>query len=223
MKKTVLTAGLMLLFTMSYSQTKQPVLIGVDLLKPILSLATPNQPAYRLAEATIRIPLNANYLSISAGYSCLHSDIIYRNILLNTQGYYLKIGQEAHPPSRKGLVLGWNGLISTCRETGTYSFSGPTFGDYVAPIPERRRVAIGFEGTLGYQFPLSQRLLLHLSGRVTAAALLGSKMGEVRAYFVPGIGHTFSDPLVYSVGLGLHLLYQIQPRSSATSSNDQNH
>ncbi|GAB4027005.1 hypothetical protein [Spirosoma koreense] len=200
-------------FTVS-GQTARPVLVGFDILKPVLSLATPNRPAFRLLEASVKLPQTNRYFSITVGYGLFRSDTIYRNILLDTRGYYLKAGRETIRSS--GWVVGWNGLIATCHESGTYSFRGPVFGDYVAPIPERSRLAVGLEGVAGYQTRLSQSLQLRLSGRITTAVLFGSKPSDMPAYFVPGMGLTAGDPVVYTVGLGVHLFYQLQSHSTAT-------
>lgn len=218
MKTRVLTAGLMLLFSVSFGQTKRPVLVGIDVLKPILSAVTPNRPAYRLAEVTLRIPMTTNYLSIVGGYGQLKSDTVFRNTLLYNRGYYLKVGIES--PAKRGLVLGWHGLMAMCHESGSYSFKGYTFGDYTAPIAERQRIAIGFEGFIAYQTSLSERLLFQVSGRATIAGLVGPKDDERPAYFVPGVGNEAGDPLVYSLGLGLHLFYQIPARPRPASSNE---
>lgn len=221
MKKPLLTAGLLLLFTLSHGQTKLPVLFGIDVLKPLLFLVKPNQASFRLAEATVKIPLpSTRYLSVVAGYGQLQSGLVYRNMWLNNRGYYLKVGTETQ--SERGLVMGWHGLAALANETGTYQFDGPTFGNYVAAVPERHRLAVGVEGVLGHQFSLSDRLLMRVSGRVTTAVMLGSRADERPTHFVPGIGQVAGNALVYSVGLGLHLFYQL-PLQRAASSDDPNH
>ncbi len=213
MKRPLLTAGLLLLFTMSFGQTKPPVLVGIDVLKPLLLLVNPNQASFRLAEATVKIPLlSTRYLSVVAGYGQLRSGLVYRNMLLNNRGYYLKVGTETQ--SKRGLVLGWHGLAALSNETGTYVFDGPTFGNYVGAVPERQRLALGVEGVLGHQFSLSDRLSLRVSGRVTTAVMVGPRADERPTHFVPGIGQVSGDALVYSVGLGLHLFYQLPVRST---------
>ena len=212
MKRALLTAGLMLLSTLSFGQTKPPVLIGIDVLKPLLLLVKPNQASFRLVEATVKIPLPATrYLSVVAGYGQLRSGLVYRNMLLNNRGYYLKIGTETL--SKRGLVMGWHGLAALSNETGMYTFDGPTFGNYVATVPERQRLALGVEGVLGYQFLLSDRLSLRVSGRVTTAVMIGPRADERPTHFVAGIGQVSGDALVYSVGLGLHLFYQLPVRT----------
>ena len=210
MRPLLITTSLLLLaLPICVGQPTRPVLIGLDVLKPIFSLATPHRPAYQLAEASMKIPLATNHLSITGGYGQLRSGTIHRNVLLDTQGYYLKVGIENSPLSKKGIILGWNALIATCHETGTYSFGGPVFGDYVAPVPERRRVAVGLEGVSSHQFFSTKRIALRISGRATIATLLGPKPDDLPAYFVPGFGHVAGDPVVYSIGLGLHLFYQL--------------
>ena len=222
MKRTLFTTGLMLLFTLSYGQTNRPVLIGIDVLKPVLLLVKPNQASFRLAEATVKIPLQSSrYLSIVGGYGQLHSGLVYRNMLLNNRGYYLKIGTETQ--SGRGLVMGWHGLAALANETGTFVFYGLTFGNFVGAVPQRQRLAVGVEGILGHQFSLSDRFSLRVSGRVTTALMLGSRADERPAHFVPGIGLVSGDALVYSVGLGLHLFYQLPVRSRAASSDEPNH
>lgn len=223
MKKAILTTGLMLLFTLCFGQTKLPVLVGVDVFKPLLWLARPNQASFRLAEATVKIPLpSTHYLSVVAGYGQLLSGPVYRNMRLNNRGYYLKVGTETG--SKRGLVMGWHGLAALSSETGTYQFDGPTFGNYVAAVPARQRLAVGVEGVLGHQFSLSDRLSMRVSGRVTTALILGPRADERPTHFVAGIGQVAgSGVLLYSVGLGLHLFYQLPVRSRAALSNDPNH
>ncbi|WP_461148611.1 hypothetical protein [Spirosoma pulveris] len=99
-------------------------------------------------------------------------------------------------------------------------FRGSTFSDYESPIPDRTHAALGLEGLIGYQTALSSRLSLRLTGRLTPAVLFGPKDGEVHPYFAPRIGHVTGKSLAYSVGVGIHLLYQLHPRPTATSSYD---
>ncbi|SOD91660.1 hypothetical protein SAMN06269250_3576 [Spirosoma fluviale] len=210
--------GLLLAPSVSFGQKSPSVLIGVDVLKPVFSAVGPAHNAYRLAEATVKIPLSTTYLSIVGGYAGLRSDTIFRNIRLHDEGYYLKVGVERIGDG--GLVLGWHGLVSSYRQSGTYFFKGTTFGDYESPIPDLSNLAIGLEGILGHQTALSPRFLLRFTGRVTTAAIFGTKDGGVPPYFVPGIGHVAGNSLVYSVGVGIHLFYQLHPRPTATSLHD---
>ncbi|MCX6219047.1 hypothetical protein [Spirosoma sp.] len=218
MKSRLLGIGLLLASSVSFGQNRPSALIGVDVLKPLFSVVRPGHNAYRLAEATVKIPLRTNYLSITGGYTSIQSDTIFRNMRLHDEGYYLKIGVENVGPG--GLVLGWHGLAAIYRQSGTYFFKGTTFGDYESPISNRTNAAIGVEGLLGHQMTLSSRFSLRLTGRITTAALFGPKDGGVPAYFVPGIGHVAGNSLVYSVGVGIHLLYQLHPRPTATSVHD---
>lgn len=218
MKSRLLGIGLLLAYSVSFGQNRPSVLIGLDVLKPVFSVVRPSHNVYRLAEATIKIPLSTNYLSIAGGYASLQSDTIFRNMRLHDEGYYLKIGVENVGPG--GLVLGCQGLVSLYRQSGTYFFKGTTFGDYESPIPNQADAAIGVEGLLGHQMELSPRFTLRLTGRITTAALFGPKDGGVPPYFVPGIGHVAGNSLVYSVGVGIHLLYQLHPRPTATSVHD---
>jgi hypothetical protein len=219
MKSCLLVVGLLLYSISSFAQTDRPILVGIDVLKPALLLATPNRTLFRLAEATIKIPnASGRYLSLMAGYGECHSGVIYRNVKLDTYGYYVKIGTE--PGKQLGFTASWNSLIGFVHEDGNYTFQGPTFGDYLAPIPARNRAVIGFEGILAHQFRLSESLLLRLSGRLTPALLIGPKEDKVNAYFIPGIGLVAGDPLVCGVGIGLHLFVKLPFQKKLTSQHD---
>ena len=198
-----------------FGQTKRPVLIGIDIAKPILSLITPNRPAFRLAEATLKIPApNQRFLSFVAGYGQLRSGAAYRNTFTDAQGVYLKIGSEQFVYTH--VAIGWHGLAALTHESATYFFSGPTFGDYSAPAYDRRRVAVGLEGFASYQRVLSKRWVGRITGRITAAGLLGPRNSDVPIRFVPGVGIVTGDSPAYSVGLGVHLLYRTNPAPSAS-------
>lgn len=194
---------------------QRPVLIGIDVAKPVLSLATPSRPAFRLGEGAVKIPIVKNrYLSIVAGYGQLRSDTIYRNVTMNLRGTYLKVGTEKF--LNGGMLIGWHGLVALSKETALYKFGGTTFGDYVATAYDRQRVGVGVEGYLGYQRTLSDHLIVSVSGRVTGAGMLGSRArNEPAVVFVPGVGLAVGDPVVVGFGLGLHLFYRTNPRSVA--------
>lgn len=197
-------------------QSVRPVLIGLDVAKPVLSLVTPNRPAFRLAEATVKIPISGNrYLSVVGGYGSLASNAFSRTVLVDSRGYYVKLGLEKLHPN--GIVTGWHGLVSSTWEQGAFLFKGPVFGDYSEKTFTRYRVAIGIEGHLGYQHTLSKRLIYRVSGRVSGAGLLGSRVSDIKAVFVPGIGYAVNDPVAIGLGLGLHLFYRTNPRPVAVS------
>lgn len=216
MKTTIRLAVLLLITSVGFGQTIRPVLIGIDVAKPLLSLVTPNRPAFRLAEATIKLPISQErYLSVAGGYGQLHTDFIYRNVRMNLRGGYVKAGTEKF--QRSGLLVGWHGLAAITHESASYSFQGPTFGDYAVTAFERRRVAVGVEGVLGYQRTLSNRLLMRVAGRATMAGLLGPRPDNIAVVFVPGVGLAAGDPAVYSLGLGVFLFYRTNPRAVAGS------
>ena len=216
MKATLLAAGLTLMLSVGFAQTIRPVLIGLDVAKPLLSLVTPNLPAFRLAEVTVKRPISRErYLSLVGGYGQMRTDLIYRNVLMDLRGGYVKVGTEKF--RRGGLLVGWHGLASLAHESALYSFQGPTFGDYVASAFDRRRVAVGVEGFLGYQRTVFNRLLMRVSGRATLAGLLGPHQNNMPVMFVPGVGLAAGDPAVYSLGLGVFLSYRTNPRSVAGS------
>lgn len=196
---------------------QRPVLIGIDVAKPVLSLIGPYRTAFRLGEATVKLPIARNrYLSIVAGYGQVHSDTIYRNIRMKLSGPYLKIGTEQFISG--GILIGWHGMAALTQETATYFFRGTTFGDYVVTAFDRQRVVVGAEGFLGYQRTLSDRLIFRVSGRGTVAGLFGSQSkNEPTVLFVPGVGLASGDPFVASVGLGLHLFYRTNPRPAVVS------
>lgn len=213
MKKCLLSAGLLLTISASFGQSRRPVLIGIDVLKPIVSLVTPNRPAFRLMEAALKLPLpNQRFLSIVGGYGQFNSDVMYRNVFMNAQGPYLKIGSEIF--IERNVVLGWHGLAALSHESATYFFNGPVFGDYTALAFDRRRVAVGGEGFVSYQRILSRRWVIRGTGRVILAGLLGPRNDQLPIRFVPGIGLAAGDPAVYSVGFGVHLFYRTNPNPS---------
>jgi len=195
---------------------QRPVLIGIDVAKPVLSLVTPDRPQFRLAEATVKIPIaKGRYLSIMGGYGSLNSDAVSRTVLINAQGGYAKLGTEKIHPD--GLVTGWHGLVSSVHEQGALLFKGPVFGDYSEPTFTRQRVSVGFEGHLGYQRTLSNHLIFRVSGRVGMAGLFGNRVDDIKAVFVPGLGYVIGDPVVVGFGLGLHLFFRTNPRPVAVS------
>lgn len=105
MRTTSCLATLLLFSFTCFGQTTRPVLIGLDVAKPLLSLVTPNRPAFRLAEATIKVPiLRERYLSAVGGYGAYRSNPAFRNVLIDAQGLYLKIGAERF--SSAGLLVG---------------------------------------------------------------------------------------------------------------------
>jgi len=141
---------------------------------------------------------------------------MYRNILMKLSGPYLKIGTERFMPG--GFLLGWHGMAALTRETATYSFRGPTFGEYVATAFDRQRVVVGMEGFFGYQQTLSDRLIFRVSGRATVAGLFGTRSkNEPAVLFVPGVGVALGDPVAVGFGLGLHVFYRTNPRPVAVS------
>ena len=216
MKTTIRAAALLLIASVCFGQTMRPVLIGIDVAKPLLSLVTPNRPAFRLGEMTIKLPVSRErYLSLVGGYGQLHTNFIYRNVLMNLRGGYVKAGTEKF--QRGGLLVGWHGLAAITHESASYSFQGPTFGDYMVTAFNRRRVAVGVEGILGYQQTMSNRLLMRVAGRATLAGLLGPRPDNMDVVFVPGVGLAAGDPAVYSLGLGVFLFYRTNPRPVAGS------
>lgn len=221
MKTTIRLAALLLICSAGFGQTIRPVLIGIDVAKPLLSLVTPNRPAFRrsafrLAEATVKLPVSRErYLSLAVGYGQLRTDFVYRNVLMNLRGVYVKAGTEKF--QRGGLLVGWHGLAAISHESASYSFQGPTFGDYTATAFDHRRVAVGVEGILGYQRTVSNRLLMRVAGRATLAGLLGPRPENIAVVFVPGVGLAAGDPAVYSLGLGVFLFYRTNPRPVAGS------
>ncbi|MBC7569827.1 MAG: hypothetical protein H7319_08860 [Spirosoma sp.] len=218
-----LTFALVWLITLTaFGQTKRqsvqrPVLIGVDIAKPVLSLISPYRTAFRLGEVTVKVPIAGNrYLSVVAGYGQARSDTIYRNIRMKLSGPYLKIGTERLMSS--GLLVGWHGMTALTQETATYSYRGPTFGDYVVTAFDRQRVVVGMEGFFGYQQTLSDRLIFRVSGRATVAGLFGTRSkNEPAVLFVPGVGVALGDPVAVGFGLGLHVFYRTNPRPVAVS------
>lgn len=206
----------------AFGQTKRqsvqrPVLIGVDVAKPVLSLISPYRTAFRLGEVTVKVPIAGNrYLSVVAGYGQVRSDTIYRNIVMKLSGPYLKIGTERFMSG--GFLVGWHGMAALTQEMATYSYRGPTFGDYVVTAFDRQRVVMGTEGFVGYQRTVSDRLIFRVSGRATVAGLFGTRSKhEPAVLFVPGVGMAVGDPFVCSVGLGLHLFYRTNPRPAVVS------
>lgn len=200
----------------SSGQSKRPVLMGIDVAKPLLSLVTPSRPAFRLAEITLKVPIpEGRYLSVVAGYGRMRSDTIFRNVIMDLRGVYLKAGIERFQSD--GLVTGWHGLVALSHEWASYSFRGPAFGDYRATAFDRRRVAVGLEGFVGYQRSLSNRLLFRVSGRATAAGLLGPNASNVPVVFVPGVGLSAGNAVTFGVGLGVHLFYRTNPRPTVVS------
>ena len=196
---------------------QRPVLIGIDIAKPVLSLVSPYRTMFRLGEVVVKLPITKNrYLSIVAGYGKIYSDTVYRNVKMQISGPYLKIGTERYMSGR--FLVGWHGMTALTNETATYSFHGPTFGDYVIKAFDRQRVVVGAEGFLGYQRTLSNRLIFRVSGRATVAGLLGSNTkDQPPVLFVPGVGMPLGDPFVCSLGMGLHLFYRTNPRPVAVS------
>ncbi len=196
-------------------QAQRPILIGIDVAKPVLLLLTPSRPAFRLAEATAKFPLTGNrFVSVVVGYGQLRSDTVFRNVLIDGGGGYLKIGSEGVKPG--GLVIGWHALASLSRETGTYTFRGPVFGDYSQQAFRRNRFLVGAEGLLGHQWPLSKNFSLRATGRITVGFQpQPNGDGEPPSIFMPGIGPLVGHSLVGSVGIGVHLLYQINRQLSS--------
>ncbi len=216
MKQTLLSLVLACLTLPVLAQPGRPVLIGIDVAKPVLSLLSPNRPAFRLAETTVKIPIKkSRYLSIVGGYGSFASGAVSRTVLFDTQGGYVKVGLER--PHSDGLTLGWHGLVSRSSEQTAFLFQGPVFGDYSEPTFTRQRMAVGVEGHLGYQHTLSNRLIFRVSGRVGAAGLFGNRVDEIKAVFVPGLGYVVGDPFVVGFGMGLHLFYRTNPRPVAVS------
>lgn len=216
MRTCLLAAGLFLTLSVGFGQSRRPVLIGLDVLKPIVSLATPNRPALRLAEIALKLPIpNRHFLSVIGGYGQFNSDVMYRNVFMNVRGPYIKIGSETF--IERNVAIGWHGLAALSHESATYFFNGPTFGDYTALAFDRRRVAVGGEGFISYQRVLSRRWVMRGTGRVMLAGLFGSRHDKLPVRFVPGIGLAAGDPAVYSVGFGVHLFYRTNPNPSVST------
>ena len=216
MNRLLRIAVLLLLSGMGFGQTIRPVLIGIDVAKPFLSLLTPNRPAYRLGEMTLKTPISRErYLSLAGGYGAMYTSPAFRNVLIDSRGIYLKIGTEQFKSG--GLAIGWHGLLTMTRESASYSFQGPTFGNLEGSVYDRRRVGVGVEGVIVYQRTLSTRLLMRVSGRATVAGMFGPRHEEIPAAFVPGVGQVAGDPVVYGLGFGLFLLYRINPRAPVSS------
>ncbi|MFD2570914.1 hypothetical protein ACFSUS_09740 [Spirosoma soli] len=215
MKRFILGIVLLLVTLPGLGQTKSPLLIGIDVLKPVLSVATPNRPAFRLAELTVKVPRQyGSYLSVVGGYGQMRSDTTFRNVLMNLQGGYLKVGVES--VTERGFIKGFHGLAAFSNESADYVFSGPNFGDYRAIALRQNRVAVGIEGFLAHQTPLSKRFLLRMSARATLAGMVGNRTDKIPVVFAPGVGLVTGDPIMYSVGVGVHLLYQTNTRPIAT-------
>ncbi|MBO0949875.1 hypothetical protein [Fibrella forsythiae] len=100
---------------------------------------------------------------INAGYVA-YGGILQRNIYQAGSGIHVRAGIEH---TRRGLILGYGGIVSGWLGQASFVFYGPTFGDYQESIGQRGGIAIGGEGHVGAAIPFSSRLSLRMALRAT--------------------------------------------------------
>lgn len=195
---------------------KRPVLVGLDLTKSLLT-ATTGWPLFRravLVEPAVKVPLRGSQtLTIQPGYNRITTRTVYRNINQQYEGFSLKLGAER----RTGIqtVIGGQGFISVYRQSGTFTFPGASFGDYVGALPTRSKVTLGVEPHFDGFVALSDRFELRTIMRLGIGATVGYQSADPPAVYVPGMGIGTGRTFFVSPGLGVQLLYRSGPRTRA--------
>ncbi|GAB4028512.1 hypothetical protein [Spirosoma gilvum] len=195
--------------------------IGIDLLKnvwPLIGSSTGIGSAI-IVEPSIILPLNKpnRYLHITPGFSSFHSksDISLQSngntqvrnnrITQSGYGYYLKLGHERR---MHRIGIGAAALLSVWNEEGVYRFAGSYFGDYVGPIPQQTRIAIGSEVFMGSFLPLTNQLALRIQFRINLLAPYTSHDERPAPIYLPGVGPVAGTSWAFGEGISLQLFYR---------------
>lgn len=111
-------------------------------------------------------------------------------------------------PASYPWIVGWRGLLAVYSQSGTFTFPGPTYGNYVEAIPTRSKVVVGPETYLGYETKLSNRFNLRATGRLGFGLTGVDSSTEPPPRYVPGLGLCVGRTFLVGAGLGVQLLYQ---------------
>lgn len=147
--------------------------VGIDLARGVWwlysAINTAQTPVYyRPVSAIIYLPVERRWRAdksayISVGYAT-YAGMLQRNIYQRGNSVHLRSGIEI---KRHNLLLGYGAVLARWSGDGSLLFKGPTFGDYQQAIGTLSGLALGGEGYLGGEVPLSHKLAARLLVRST--------------------------------------------------------
>lgn len=214
MKRLILLVIMNLVWVRGNAQKiySTPVYLGLDVVKGIPSYVFPDKYFIRntmIIEPYVRFNTQKPRRSIliGAGYASGHSKTDTSRQISNQKfsGVYFKVGFEKKN-IRMPMSIGIGPILSIAGFKANYQFKGPTFGDYKATFRDNKNLAIGAEGYMTYDLPLSERFSLRFLGRAVIAARTG---GTISPDYYPGIGYTRDlQKFLFSGGFTTQLFFR---------------
>lgn len=156
---------------------------------------------------------------IEGGYTGFGNVLTQRNIRLDQQGGFLKVGRERrHQNISATLLL----VLAGWQQSGRYVLPGTTFGPFEGTIPSANHFTMGVEGQIAGSVPLGERSALRIAFRLNALLPFDrnsvGNVDEFRTPYVPGVGFITQNRWPLSAGIGFQYEYRLRPRRLANQS-----
>ncbi|MEZ0487442.1 hypothetical protein [Fibrella aquatica] len=159
--------------------------------------ATLYLPDKRLSHSGQAVYVNVGYVA--------YGGTVQRNIYQAGHSAHIRVGVEHTYPT---LILGYGGLLSGWSGQGSFFFSGPTFGDYQETIGRRSGLAVGGEGHIGADIPLSNRLSMRPLVRGTILTRMGM-VNNLRAPHMSGVDWQAENRTGMAVSFQVNLIIRL--------------
>lgn len=229
LRTTLLSVAAMLLFLRVQAQDSIPLYsdviakqkgtlrpaIGIDIYQSLWVLASalnrtsPSTYAYPIS-VTLYLPANrtvdqARAIYINAGYVA-YGGTLQRNIYQSGGSLHIRAGVEL---TRRQLILGYGGLLTSWSGQGSFYFKGPTFGDYQEPIGTLKGLAVAAEGHIGVALPFSNRLSLRTVLRSSLFYRPTTSLYDLFAPHVSGIDWQIQKQTGMGISLQANLAFRL--------------